>query len=683
VINAFTLTYSYSRLGDENELNWDVTNATSLSIDQGVGAISGTALTNKKVTIKPPAIGAQVYKLTASNVKGSTSATLRLVTLPANVGLSADLPPFQTENNGAMQQAWGGGGWWPQQLFWEKADFYKSSWNDIVTDADGRNSGGVAASLGLVSWGFDLVLGNGGDAANGIADYSGKPEYKAYADWMNPRAADYFAQDAKGTVAYPREGYISFGMPMLPADISNGAASQTYGEWAGERIGRLALDIHCRGVFGADGFIGLNYYTDWHPRLIDAFEKWSGIAVPGKTVAERHDYIVANCPSKWYDFWAHGQASFFCTAGKVILAGGREPLVGGQYPNIPALARFFGDDPLIWQQHLDPKYLLFYVENQSAGDRDTPPMWTAVSSLGATACRSPQVAIGAFNDAAIQDFWGAVTRAGWSEADGWKYLKHAWLSSAWVHIANVDGSVRRAAKMFCRSFWDAGGVDMDVVLTYLTHIPRHPFGPAFYYSTEIERSFEVPPPPNTDTPNYYYQHWYILDNIAVPSSDPVNFPHTGATQGMNLGYWVGDSVDLSKLAAADIPSAWLVYNLDRLPAAEKARLQALAPVIDPRVNPTAVLAACPVRAKGTGLNCLAFVDQNGSVMVMVSNLASTATSGSLEFTNVGNGTFACNGLLGTPSGTLTVKSNAGSLPITVEERDTIVFEIPGLKWIGH
>jgi hypothetical protein len=109
----------------------------------------------------------------------------------------------------------------------------------------------------------------------------------------------------------------------------------------------------------------------------------------------------------------------------------------------------------------------------------------------------------------------------------------------------------------------------------------------------------------------------------------------------------------------------------------------LAPVIDPRVNPTAVLAACPVRAKGTGLNCLAFVDQNGSVMVMVSNLASTATSGSLEFTNVGNGTFACNGLLGTPSGTLTVKSNAGSLPITVEERDTIVFEIPGLKWIGH
>jgi hypothetical protein len=30
-----------------------------------------------------------------------------------------------------------------------------------------------------------------------------------------------------------------------------------------------------------------------------------------------------------------------------------------------------------------------------------------------------------------------------------------------------------------------------------------------------------------------------------------------------------------------------------------------------------------------------------------------------------------------------VKNNAGSLPITVGERDTIVYEIPALKWVGH
>ncbi len=670
-------------MGDENELKWEVTDATTLSIDQGVGTITGAALTNKKVAVKPTAVGAQVYKLTATNAKGSTTATVRLVTLPANTGLSADNPPFLTEGKaGAYQQAWGGGAFWPQQLFWEQEPDYKQNYNDIITDADLRTAGGTNPAIGMVSWGFDLLLGNGGDAANGIADYSHRPAFKAYSDWMNARAADYFALDATGKVAYPSQGYVSFGMPMLPADISNGKTSQTFGEWAGERVGKLALYIHCTGVIGADGFIGLNFYTDWHPRLMDSFEKWSGIDVPGATVAARSEFITQNCLSKWYDFWAEGQASFFATAGNVILAAGKEPLVGGQYPNIPALGRLHGDDPRIWQQHIDPKYLLFFVENQSAGDRDVPPMWTAVASLGATASRSPRVNVGAFNDASLQDYWGAVSRAGWSEADGWKYLKHAWLSSAWVHVANTDGSVRRAAKMLVRSFWDAGGVDPDVMLAFYSHIPRHPFGPAFYYSLAIEKSFEVPPPPNTDTPNYYYQHWYVLDNIATPT-DPVNHPNTGSTQGINLGYWVGDEVDVSKLAAADRPSAWLVYNLDRLPAAEKSRLQAIAPVIDPRVNPAAVLAAGPVRAKGSGLNCIAFIDQNGSVIVMVSNFNATATVGTLEFKDVSNGTFPCRGLLGAPSATLAVQNSVASLPITVGARDTIVLEIPGLKWIGH
>ncbi|MBK9989933.1 MAG: hypothetical protein IPP19_04125 [Verrucomicrobia bacterium] len=682
VITAFQLVSSGVSLGDSSALTWDVSNATSLSIDQGVGAITGKALVDKSITVTTSAVGDRIYTLTATNAKGSTTAQVRLVTWPATVGINADRPPFMTERNGAFRQAWGGGGHWPQQLFWEDASIYKTSWNDMVVDADSIDSGGLAPAIGCVAWGFDLILGNGGDAANGIADYSAKPEFKRYSDWMNARKDDYFAVDAEGKIAYPGQGYISFGMPMLPADISNGAASQTFGEWAGERVGKLALNIHCRSLIGADGFIGLNYFTDSHPRLINAFEKWANVTVPGNTVAERSSYITKNFATEWWDFAAHNQSTFFVTAAKTILAGGRVPLVGGQYPNIPAIARFFGDDPLIWAQHIDPKYLFFYVENQSAGDRDTPPQWTSVASLGATASRCPDVAIGAFVDADQQDYWGAVERAKLSRADGYKYLKHVWLSSAWAHVANSNGSVRRAAQVMVRSYWDAGGVDADMVQTYLAHIPKHPFGPALYYSLAIERSFEAPPPPNTDTPNYYYQHWYILQNIATPTNT-VNYPQIGSTQGINIGYWVGDTVDISKLAAADIPSAWLVYNLDRLPAAEKSRLQAIAPVIDPRVDPAAVLAAGPVRVKGSGLNCLAFVDQSGSVIVLVSNVNPTSTTGSLEFTKVGNGTFSCKGLLGTPNAALTVANNAGSFPITVAERDTVVFEIPGLKWIGH
>ena len=77
------------------------------------------------------------------------------------------------------------------------------------------------------------------------------------------------------------------------------------------------------------------------------------------------------------------------------------------------------------------------------------------------------------------------------------------------------------------------------------------------------------------------------------------------------------------------------------------------------------------------------MDQNGSVMVMVSNINNDASQGTLQFKNVGNGTFACNGLLGTPNATLQITGNTGSIPITVAGRDSLVFEIPKLKWIAH
>jgi hypothetical protein len=355
--------------------------------------------------------------------------------------------------------------------------------------------------------------------------------------------------------------------------------------------------------------------------------------------------------------------------------------VGGQIPNFPALARRYGNDPRIWAQKLPGKYFFFEVENQSAGDRDTPPDWTSLASLGSTACREPDVPIGALMDADIGDFWGAVERVGWTKAFGWLYLKHTWLTSGWAHIAARDGSVRRATQSFTRSFWDAGGVNPDHLQAILGHIPRHPFGPALYYSVNVEKTFDVPPPPNTDTPNYYYFREYLLRSIATPKGPA--YPKVGLGQGMNIGYYVSDAVDPSKLPAANRPSAWLVYDLDRLPAAEKAALQAIAPVIDPNVDPVKAIQAGPFWVTGSGLNCMAFVDQNGSVIVLVGNRNSTDTTGTMEFTNVGDGSFTCTGLLGTPSAKLTVTGGKGSVVISVTARDTLVFEIPGLKWLGH
>lgn len=672
VIKQFSPASSGSALNQGNQLNWEVSGATSLSIDQGIGTVTGT-----KLDIHPSAVGTVEYSLTAKNDNGTSTAKTKVVTWPATVGLNADRPPFQSEKLGGVVQAWAGGGYWPEQLFWQDVAFYKDHRNDAVANADGWESGGYTPAIGCVSWGFDLTCANGGDVANGFADFSQKDGFKQYGAWMNPRAADYFALNEQGKIAYPGEGYISFGMPMLPADAE--FSGQTFGQWAGKRLGGLALDIHCRALIGADGFIGLDYFTDWHPRLIAAFEQWSGQTVQGVTVADKHAWIMKNCATQWWDFQAHNQSSFFTTFAHTLLDQGKEPRVGGQWPPIPGIARFFGDDPRIWAQHLDPKYLLFYVEVQSAGDRNTPPQWTAVALLGATASRSPEVPIGAYLDADIQDYWGAVDRVGLTHDQGLKFLKHEWLSAAWAHLANNDGSVRRATQMMVRSYWDAGGVDPDVVQTYLAHIPRHPFGPAIYYSVNIEKSYENVVPNQLSSYPHYDE---LMGAIRTPGAtdDP---RYIGVNQGLNLGYWVSDAADVSKLDAADKPSAWLVYNLDRLPAAEKAMLLAIAPVIDPLVDPASTLAAGPVRTTGSGLNCLAFVDQNGSVIVLVSNINSADTTGTLSFTNVGDGSFACTGLLGTPNGQLTIANHAGSLPITVAGRDSIIFEIKGLKWLGH
>lgn len=600
--------------------------------------------------------------------------------LTTSAALNADHPGFASS---VYVSPWGAAGAsWPEQLFWENVGLFQAKHYEITNGADMAEQAGVAPIIGQVAWGIDLILGNGGDASLGYADFSQRDGYKQYAAWMNPRAADYFALNSAGAIAYPGQGYISFGMPMLPADVPAGEPPQTFGEWAGKRIGQLALDIHCRGIFAADYFIGVNYGVDWHPRLLDSFETWAGVTVPGATAATRHDYIVAHHGPLWLDFLSTMQAGYFVGAGKVLLAAGKTPMLGGQISNNPPIARMGGNDPRLWSKLLPGRCWLFFVETQSAGDRNTPPDWTSLYSIGTTASRSPDVPFGIMLDADNGEFWQAATRAGWSTDFGWRYLKHTWLAAGWAHVANADGTVRRAAQCFMRSYWDAAGTNPDHIGAILGHIPRHPFGPALYYSVNIERSYEEPPT-GEDGRNYYYFSEYFQRGIRTNSGTYPKPGFEGVVQGLNLGYWVSDAVDLAKLPAANKPSAWLLYDSDRLPAGERARLETVAPVIDLMSNPAAALAAGPIRTTGAGLNCVAFVDQNGSVIVMVSNMNETAATGTMAFTQVGNGSFTCNGLLGTPSATLTVTANQGSVPVSVAARDSLVFEIPGLHWLGH
>jgi hypothetical protein len=603
--------------------------------------------------------------------------------VPPAAGPDPDRPVFVSERGGVTSQPWGiAGGYWPEQLFWEDVQFVNDHWNDMVLAADGIEGGGLAPSLGVVGWGIDLTLANGGDASQGLADFSHRDGFEQYAAWMNPRRDDYFARNEQGEIAYPGQGYVFFGMPMLPADRTDADVPETFGEWAGERAGRLALDVHCRGVQAADFFIGLSYFTDWHPRLTAAFGDSIGATIPGASVPEQRAWVRTHALPEWLDFMARGQASFYVRFGETVLAGGARPLMGGQIANDPAIARWFGNDPRLWERLLPGPYWNFHVETQSAGDRDTPPFWTSLAAIGATAARSSQVAIGAMLDADLPDYWNATERAGWSRTWGRRYLEHTWLAAGWAHVAGADGRVRRAAQYFVRSFWDAGGVDPYQWSALLNHVPKHPFGPAFYYPVSVERSYEAPPPAGSSDPaNYYWALVYLRDGLS--NGGDAAHPQTGALQGLNVGYWVSDEVDPASLAAADRPAAWLVFSLERLPAAERARLAAVAPVIDPRADPAAALAAGPLRTRGAGLTPLAFVDQRGDVVVMVTNSGDAAVRGALEVQDVEDGAFAAQGILGTPSGSLLVSGHQGTMAVDVAARDTAVWVISGLHWIGH
>lgn len=76
VINSFSITPLEMLEGDTAELSWNVSGATSISIDQGIGDIAASG----KKTVMPSQ--STTYKLTATNAAGSISKTARIIVNP-------------------------------------------------------------------------------------------------------------------------------------------------------------------------------------------------------------------------------------------------------------------------------------------------------------------------------------------------------------------------------------------------------------------------------------------------------------------------------------------------------------------------------------------------------------------------------------------------------------------------
>ncbi len=84
-IASFLATPSTVALGATVTLSWSVTNASALYIDNGVGNVSGSA-----VSVTPSTVGSHTYTLTATNAGGSVTAT---VTVTVTTGVAPPSPP--------------------------------------------------------------------------------------------------------------------------------------------------------------------------------------------------------------------------------------------------------------------------------------------------------------------------------------------------------------------------------------------------------------------------------------------------------------------------------------------------------------------------------------------------------------------------------------------------------------
>lgn len=78
-VKAFTVTPTTITLGGSASLSWITTNATSLTLNNGLGSVTG--LTSKTVT--PGQSGNLTYTLTATNAGGSTTASVSLYVSPS------------------------------------------------------------------------------------------------------------------------------------------------------------------------------------------------------------------------------------------------------------------------------------------------------------------------------------------------------------------------------------------------------------------------------------------------------------------------------------------------------------------------------------------------------------------------------------------------------------------------
>lgn len=98
-ISSFTAAPAAVAAGGSSTLSWSVSNATSLSLDPGIGAVTGNSR-----SVSPAAT--TTYTLTATNASGSTTATATVTVVPPPVITSFTATPPSILAGAASTLAW-------------------------------------------------------------------------------------------------------------------------------------------------------------------------------------------------------------------------------------------------------------------------------------------------------------------------------------------------------------------------------------------------------------------------------------------------------------------------------------------------------------------------------------------------------------------------------------------------
>ena len=511
---------------------------------------------------------------------------------------------------------------------------------------------------------------------------------EAWVAWTNARQ-QYWPKDNNGNNPTARYGWISPMMLLDAQDNPPGMTNATFGDFMAYHFADFIVGTGANGMFLADFLDQIpGYDMDYNPRVVAAFTAQTGLVVQGNSIPEKVNFIKANFYKEWNDYkcraYAHTYAS---VARRYKQATGKTALIGMQGDG-----RFYGQDVNMLEDSISAAGGRLMKVNELQGDaqREFNTVSTGITSTLDLTSKLPNSWIGVqmsgtrrlpvsldqsdiTEPAALSTEYEirTVTDGNWigqapfmtmPESDRLefinKYLKAHWLTVAWTHIANRDGTVSRAIQFYHPYYNQQGLVPLDIEDKIKSIYPVRPFGNAFYFSKGTADNFE----------KKFSVNWSPSFSASGTGAVPVGYGFSSATMDGFVQH------------PENRPTAIITSDLDQMPAAELAELKAIAPVYDAK---TANRILSPIQFSGD-VNGYAFVDQNGRTIIVAFRENSKRTKMHLQgtgnitckisFNGIQNGTYTLTDLYdNSKTYTLNVAKGLGTVDVPMSRWETRAF----------